>query len=70
MWRHIASNALTFLLLAMFLLGGVILWGKGQYEAEGPLSDAICRHVLEGQAIFAAARSYGLVRIMPRRRTS
>ncbi|MCR8825668.1 endolytic transglycosylase MltG [Pseudosulfitobacter koreensis] len=48
MWRHIASNALTFLLLAMFLLGGVILWGKGQYQAAGPLTDAICVEVPRG----------------------
>lgn len=48
MWRHIASNALTFLLLAMFLLGGVILWGKGQYVRTGPLAEAICVEVPRG----------------------
>ena len=34
MWRHIASNAVTFLMVGLFLLGAVILWGKGQYTAE------------------------------------
>ncbi|ASM71913.1 MULTISPECIES: endolytic transglycosylase MltG [Roseobacteraceae] len=48
MWRHIASNALTFILLALFLLGGVILWGKGQYEAQGPLTEAVCVEVPRG----------------------
>lgn len=57
MWRHIASNALTFLLLAMFLLGGVILWGKGQYEAEGPLSDAICVEVPRGTNFDRVSKS-------------
>ena len=57
MWRHIASNALTFLLLAMFLLGGVILWGKGQYEAEGPLSDAICVEVPRGTIFDRVSKS-------------
>ena len=57
MWRHIASNALTFMLLAMFLLGGVILWGKAQYEAEGPLSDAICVEVPRGTNFDRVSRS-------------
>lgn len=57
MWRHIASNALTFLLLAMFLLGGVILWGKGQYEGEGPLADAICVEVPRGTNFDRVSRS-------------
>ncbi|MFN2307489.1 MAG: endolytic transglycosylase MltG [Paracoccaceae bacterium] len=48
MWRHIASNALTFLVLALFLLGGVIVWGTRSYEAEGPLADAICLRVESG----------------------
>ncbi|MEL7097972.1 MAG: endolytic transglycosylase MltG [Pseudomonadota bacterium] len=48
MWRSIASNALTFLVVALFVLGGVILWGRGQYENAGPLSDAICLQVDRG----------------------
>jgi UPF0755 protein len=45
MWRSIASNAVTFLVVALFLAGGVILWGRGQYEGPGPLADAICVQV-------------------------
>ncbi|OAN78096.1 branched-chain alpha-keto acid dehydrogenase subunit E2 [Sulfitobacter sp. EhC04] len=48
MWRHIASNAVTFLIVGLFLLGGVILWGKSQYQAEGPLDQAICVQVERG----------------------
>lgn len=48
MWRSIASNAITLLIVAVFLLGGVILWGKGQYTAEGPLAEAICVRVAPG----------------------
>ncbi len=48
MWRNIASNAVTFLMVALFLLGGVILWGKSQYVAEGPLEQAICVQVNRG----------------------
>lgn len=48
MWRHIASNAVTFLIMGLFLLGGVILWGKSEYQAEGPLNQAICLQVERG----------------------
>ena len=48
MWRHIASNALTFFIVALFLLGGVITWGAGQYSAPGPLAQAICLRVESG----------------------
>lgn len=48
MWRSVASNALTFLVVAIFLLAGVVLWGKRQYTAEGPLEAAICLRVERG----------------------
>ncbi len=37
MWRHIASNALTFLIVGLFLLAGVVAWGSREYRAAGPL---------------------------------
>ncbi|MEP2530670.1 endolytic transglycosylase MltG [Shimia sp.] len=48
MWRNIASNAITMLIVVMFLLGGVILFGQSQYTAEGPLEEAICLRVERG----------------------
>ncbi len=48
MWRNIASNALTFLVVIAFLLGGVILWGQNTYHAEGPLAEQICLRVERG----------------------
>ncbi|WP_375554020.1 endolytic transglycosylase MltG [Roseovarius mucosus] len=51
MWRHIVSNFLTLLVVAVFLLGGVILWGQQQYSARGPLSDAICLRVEPGSTM-------------------
>ncbi len=48
MWRHVAANALTFLMVGLFLLGGVIMWGKAQYDAPGPLTQAICVQVKSG----------------------
>ncbi len=48
MWRHIASNAFSLLMVGLFLVGGVILWGKSEYSAEGPLEQAICLQVKSG----------------------
>ncbi|NBD28517.1 MAG: endolytic transglycosylase MltG [Alphaproteobacteria bacterium] len=45
MWRHIASNALTFLIVALFLVAGLVAWGNSQYRADGPLEAAICLKV-------------------------
>ena len=56
MWRHIASNALTFLVVAVFLLGGVILWGNGQYTAQGPLQEPICLRVERGATMASVSR--------------
>lgn len=56
MWRHIASNALTFFIVALFLLGGVVLWGAGQYRDPGPLTQAICLRVESGTNMRAVSR--------------
>lgn len=57
MWRHIASNAVTFLVVATFLLGGVILWGQRQYASEGPLTQAICLQVERGSSMARVSRT-------------
>ncbi|MGC3936921.1 endolytic transglycosylase MltG [Roseobacter sp. EG26] len=57
MWRHIASNAVTMLIVLLFLMGGVILWGKGQYDAAGPLDQAICLQVERGTNMRRVSRS-------------
>lgn len=57
MWRAVASNALTFLIVAVFLLGGVILWGQREYRSEGPLAEAICLRVPSGSTMSRISRS-------------
>lgn len=57
MWRNIASNALTFLMVALFLVGGVILWGRSQYVSEGPLDQAICLQVERGSNMRRVSRT-------------
>ncbi len=56
MWRHIVSNMLTLLVVAIFLLGGVILWGQGQYTASGPLKEPICLRVAPGTTMRGVSR--------------
>jgi UPF0755 protein len=56
MWRHIASNVITLLVVAGFLLGGVILWGQAQYTASGPLDEAICLRVAPGTTMRGLSR--------------
>lgn len=48
MWRHVASNFLTFLVLIVFLMGGAILWGQSQYVTAGPLEQSMCLRVERG----------------------
>ena len=51
MWRHIASNALTFFVVALFLVAGVISYGVTQYSQPGPLAQAICLQVDRGSTM-------------------
>ena len=57
MWRHIASNALTLLIVLTFLVGGVILWGQSEYAAEGPLDEQICLRVERGSNMSRVSES-------------
>ncbi len=56
MWRAIASNALTILVVGLFLVGGLILWGQTQYQSEGPLKTAICLRVESGSNMTRVSR--------------
>lgn len=56
MWRHIASNGVTFLVVALFVLGGVILWGRAQYTTSGPLAASICLQVASGSNMSRVSR--------------
>ncbi len=56
MWRSLASNMITILAVALFLLAGMILWGKKQYVAEGPLEAAICLRVERGASMARVSR--------------
>ena len=48
MWRHITSNALNFMVVLTFLIGGALLWGQRQYTTTGPLTEQMCLRVPDG----------------------
>lgn len=56
MWRHVASNALTLFVVAIFALGGLIAWGQKQYVVDGPLAQAICLEVRKGASMASVSR--------------
>ncbi|SEK48639.1 UPF0755 protein [Roseovarius nanhaiticus] len=55
MWRNITSSALSFLVVVVFLLGGVIVWGQNTYKAEGPSDAPICLRVDRGASMRATS---------------
>ncbi|WP_158967892.1 endolytic transglycosylase MltG [Chachezhania sediminis] len=55
MWRSLASNMISFLIVGLFLLAGTIIWGQRQYVAEGPLNQAICFRVPSGASFSSVS---------------
>ncbi|WP_424927664.1 endolytic transglycosylase MltG [Amaricoccus tamworthensis] len=49
MARHFAANALTFLIVGLVLLFGVITWGKSQFDGPGPLAEPLRIEVARGE---------------------
>ncbi|MXX89766.1 MAG: endolytic transglycosylase MltG [Boseongicola sp. SB0677_bin_26] len=55
MLRSIASNFLTFLLVALVLVAALIAWGQGKFVGQGPSTRAICLKVPRGGSIAHVA---------------
>jgi UPF0755 protein len=55
MWKSVAANGLTFLILGLMAVAGVIAWGQNQYRSEGPLEAAICLRVESGSTMRRVA---------------
>ncbi len=51
MIRHIASNALTLLILAMMMVGGVIAWGTSQMDKAGGVAEDVVFEVRAGDRL-------------------
>jgi UPF0755 protein len=55
MWKHVAANGLSFLILVAIALAGAIGWGQSQWRAEGPLGQAIFFEVPRGASLRAVS---------------
>ncbi|MEZ5888585.1 MAG: endolytic transglycosylase MltG [Paracoccaceae bacterium] len=57
MWRHVAANALTLLVVALVALAALLGWARNQYLGPGPLSQAICLKVERGASFRSVAQT-------------
>ncbi len=57
MLRHIAANALSFIILAIMGLGVAIIWGQRQFTDAGPLQTGMCLTVESGSNMKRVAKS-------------
>ncbi|MEM8553451.1 MAG: branched-chain alpha-keto acid dehydrogenase subunit E2, partial [Pseudomonadota bacterium] len=48
MWKSLASNFLTLLIVILVISGGVIYWGQRTWVTPGPLAETICVSVPRG----------------------
>ncbi len=48
MWRALASNVITLLLVLVIVSAGLVSWGQRQFIGEGPLAEPICLRVAPG----------------------
>ncbi|QBX99834.1 endolytic transglycosylase MltG [Rhodophyticola sp. CCM32] len=51
MWKHIAANGLSFLIVGFIAFAGVIGWGQRTFTSEGPLDQAIFFEVARGASL-------------------
>lgn len=51
--RHVAANALTILIVVLFMLLAVISWGERKFEAPGPSTAAVVVEVQRGERLGA-----------------
>jgi UPF0755 protein len=56
MWRALASNALTLIVLALVVAAGLLAWGRDVYTQPGPLTEAACVRVERGASFPAVSR--------------
>ncbi|MBB3710542.1 UPF0755 protein [Limimaricola variabilis] len=68
MWRHLASNTITFMIVGLAGAAGVIAWGVNEYSGEGPLETAMCLRVEPGtnmRAVSARLEEQGAIGSAP-----
>lgn len=56
MWKHVAANGLSFLIVALIGVAGVIGWGQREFTGDGPLEQAIFFEVERGDSLSVVSR--------------
>ena len=56
MWRHVAANGMTLLIVALVAVAGLIGWGINEYRQPGPLAQGICLRVEPGSSFGRVTR--------------
>lgn len=57
MWRSVASNALTLFIVILIAMAALVAWGRNEFVAPGPLTEAICLEVERGASLSAVSRN-------------
>ena len=55
MWKHVAANAMSLLIVAFIAFAGLIAWGQRQYVEDGPLAEATYFEVPRGATLAAVS---------------
>lgn len=51
MWKHIAANGISFLIVALIAAAAALGWGRSQWDANGPLESAAFFEVEQGDTL-------------------
>ena len=51
MWKSVAANGMSFLIIVLIALAGAIAWGQREFRAEGPLAEAALFEVPRGATL-------------------
>jgi UPF0755 protein len=57
MFKHIAANLLTLMIVGLGVLGGIVAWGKSQFVVPGPLTQAICVRIEPGSSLRVVSQT-------------
>jgi len=55
MWKHVAANGISLLIVAFIAFAGLIAWAQRQYTEEGPLETATYFEVARGATLAAVS---------------
>ena len=59
MWKHIAANGFSFLIVALIAFAGAIAWGQRQFVEPGPLEQAVFFEVAPGASLAEVSENLG-----------